>query len=235
MKLGVNIDHIATLRQARRSDEPDPIFAAMLAELGGADGITVHLRLDRRHIQDRDLEMLSNTVKTRLNLEMSLSMEMVKIALKNKPQTCTLVAENVDEITTNGGLDVMLNSDRITEVASNLKAAGIEVSLFIDPNPDQIKATHRLGMKVIELNTAAYSDTYKTSASAVEFEKLQKAATYAGKLGIKVLAGHGLNYRNVQAIKAIPEIVELNIGHSIVAMAAMVGMKEAVQKMKSLL
>ena len=235
MKLGVNIDHIATIRQARLTDEPDPVAAAVLAELAGADGITIHLRQDRRHIQERDLELLRHIVRTKLNLEMAVSMEMVKIALKYKPDICTLVPEANEEVTTSGGLDAILYSEKIQEVSGNLKAAGIEVSLFIDPSIDQIKATHRMGIGVIELNTGEYAKSYKNSFAVLELEKLRKAATYARKLNFKVLGGHGLTYQNVPAIVSIQEIEELNIGHSIIANSAFLGMREAVQKMKALL
>ena len=235
MKLGVNIDHIATIRQARFTDEPDPVTAAVLAELAGADGITIHLRQDRRHIQDRDLELLRHIVRTKLNLEMAISMEMVKIALKYKPDVCTLVPEANEEVTTSGGLDAILYSEKIQEVAGNLKAAGIEVSLFIDPSIDQIKAAHRMGIGVIELNTGEYAKNHKNSFAVLELEKLKKAATYARKLNFKVLGGHGLTYQNVLPIVAIQEIEELNIGHSIIANAAFLGLREAVQKMKALL
>ena len=235
MKLGVNIDHIATIRQARLTDEPDPVAAAVLAELAGADGITIHLRQDRRHIQERDLELLRHIVRTKLNLEMAVSMEMVKIALKYKPDVCTLVPEANEEITTSGGLDAVLYSEKIQEVSGNLKAAGIEVSLFIDPSIDQIKAAHRMGIGVIELNTGEYAKSHKNSFAVLELDKLKKAATYARKLNFKVLGGHGLTYQNVLPIVSIQEIEELNIGHSIIANAAFLGLQEAVQKMKALL
>jgi pyridoxine 5-phosphate synthase len=235
MKLGVNIDHIATIRQARLTDEPDPVTAAVLAELAGADGITIHLRQDRRHIQERDLELLRHIIRTQLNLEMAVSMEMVKIALKYKPDVCTLVPEANEEVTTSGGLDAILYSEKIQEVSGNLKAAGIEVSLFIDPNIDQIKTAHRMGIGVIEFNTGEYAKSHKTSFAVLELEKLKKAATYARKLNFKVLGGHGLTYQNVLPIVSIQEIEELNIGHSIIANAAFLGLREAVQKMKALL
>jgi len=235
MKLGVNIDHIATIREARKTNEPDPVYAAAIAELAGADGITIHLRQDRRHIQERDLELLRAVVKTKLNLEMATAMEMVKIALKHKPDTCTLVPETEEEITTTGGLDVVLYGERIEEVAGNLKAAGIEVSLFVDPEIDQIKACHRLGIKVIELNTGEYAKNWHNSYGILEEEKIKKAVTYAQKLNFKVLAGHGLTYQNVGRIVAIPEIEELNIGHTIIANATFLGLSEAVRRMKALL
>lgn len=235
MRLGVNIDHIATLRQARMTNEPDPVYAAVIAELAGADGITVHLRQDRRHIQERDIELLRTIIKTKLNLEMAISMEMVKIALKYKPDTCTLVPETAEEITTSGGLDVMMYTDKIGEVSGNLKAAGIEVSVFIDPEVDQIKACHRMGIHVIEINTGQYSKNWNNSYAILELEKIKKALVYARKLDFKVLAGHGLTYQNIFPIVKMPEIQELNIGHSIVANAAFMGLGEAVRRMKELL
>ena len=174
MRLGVNIDHIATLREARKTNEPDPVYAAAIAELAGADGITIHMRQDRRHIQERDLELLRAVIKTRLNLEMAISMEMVKIALRHKPETCTLVPETEDEVTTTGGLDVVMYGERIEEVAGNLKAAGIEVSIFVDPDIEQIKACHRLGIKVIEINTGEYAKNWNNSYSILEEEKIKK-------------------------------------------------------------
>jgi len=235
MKLSVNIDHIATLRQARLANEPDPVYAAVLAELGGADGITLHLRQDRRHVQERDLDLLRQVIKTRVNLEMAVAMDMVKIALKHKPDQCTLVAETAEEITTSGGMDVIPFAEKIEEALQNLHAAGIAVSTFIDPDSDQIKACYRLGIRAVELNTNAYSQKANTPYAHLEIEKLQKAAIYAKKLNLRVLAGHGLTYQNVSLIAAIKEIEELNIGHSIIANAAYWGMQAAVEKMKSLM
>jgi len=235
MRLSVNIDHIATIRQARMANEPDPVTAAALAELGGADGITVHLRQDRRHIQERDVEILRRVIKTKLNMEMAASMEMVKIALKYKPNVCTLVPESKDEVTTGGGLDVIMFADKIQEVAGNLLAAGISVSIFIDPGVDQVKACHRLGIHVVELNTGDYATNSGNSFARLEMDKITKAANYAKKLDFTLLAGHGLTYQNIGPIAAMREIEELNIGHSIVANAAFVGMKEAVTRMKELL
>jgi len=235
MKLSVNIDHIATLRQARMASEPDPVYAAVLAEMGGADGITVHLRQDRRHIQERDVEILRRVIKTKLNMEMAASMEMVKIALKYKPDVCTLVPESKDEVTTSGGLDVIMFADKIQEVAGNLLAAGIGVSLFIDPSIEQVKACHRLGIRIVELNTGDYAVNAGNSYARLELEKIAKAMNYAKKLDYRVLAGHGLTYQNIGPIAAMTDIEELNIGHSIVANAAFVGMKEAVARMRELL
>lgn len=235
MKLSVNIDHIATIRQARMASEPDPVYAAALAEMGGADGITVHLRQDRRHIQERDVEILRRVIKTRLNMEMAASMEMVKIALKYKPDVCTLVPESKDEVTTSGGMDIVMFADKVQEVAGNLLAAGIGVSLFIDPGVEQVKACHRLGIRIVELNTGDYAVNSGNSYARLELDKITRAVNYARKLGFAVLAGHGLTYQNVGPIAAMSEIAELNIGHSIVANAAFVGMKEAVTRMKELL
>lgn len=235
MRLGVNVDHIATIREARKTDEPDPVYAAAIAELAGADGITIHLRQDRRHIQERDLRLLRSVVKTKLNLEMAISMEMVKLALKYKPDVCTLVPETEDEVTTTGGLDVVMYGDKIEEVAGNLKAAGIEVSIFVDPDIDQIKACHRLGIKVIELNTGEYATNWNNSYAILELEKIKKAVAYAKKLNFKVLAGHGLTYQNVSEIVAFQDIEELNIGHSIIANSTFMGLGEAVRRMKELM
>jgi pyridoxine 5-phosphate synthase len=235
MKLGVNIDHIATLRQARKTDEPDPVYAAAIAELAGADGITIHLRQDRRHIQERDLELLRACVKTKLNLEMAISMDMVKVALKHKPDVCTLVPETAEEVTTTGGLDVLMYMEKVEEVAGNLKAAGIEVSVFADPNIDQVKACYKLGIKAIEINTGEYSKNWNNQYAQLELDKIKKAAVYAHKVNIKVLAGHGLTYRNVMPIVAMEEIEELNIGHSIIANSTFMGLEKAVIRMKELL
>ncbi len=235
MRLGVNIDHIATLREARKTNEPDPVYAAVIAELAGADGITIHLRQDRRHIQERDLELLRAVIKTKLNLEMAISMEMVRIALKHKPDICTLVPETEDEITTSGGLDVVMYGEKIEEVAGNLKVAGIEVSIFIDPDVDQIKACHRLGIKVIEINTGEYAKNWNNSYAILEVDKITKAVTYAKKLNFKILAGHGLTYQNVGKIAAIEDIEEFNIGHSIISNSTFLGLAEAVKRMKALI
>jgi pyridoxine 5-phosphate synthase len=235
MKLGVNIDHIATLRQARMTNEPDPVYAATIAELAGADGITIHLRQDRRHIQERDLELLRAVVKSKLNLEMAISMEMVKIALKHKPDICTLVPETADEVTTSGGLDVLMYSEKVGEVAGNLKAAGIDVSVFVDPNIDQIKACYKLAIKAIEINTGEYAKSWNTSYAQLELEKIKKAVTYAQKVNIRILAGHGLTYQNVGAIVAIEGIEELNIGHSIISNSTFLGLEKAIRRMKKLI
>jgi len=235
MRLAVNIDHIATIRQARMTNEPDPVYAAAIAELAGADGITIHLRQDRRHMQERDLQLLRAVVKTRLNVEMAMSMEMVKIALKHKPDCYTLVPESKEEVTTTGGLDVMMYSDQVEEVAGNLNAAGIEVSIFVDPHLDQIKACYKLGIKTIELNTGEYANNWNNSYARLELDKIEKSVTYARKVNLKVLAGHGLTYQNIRPIAAMSGIEELNIGHSIIANSTFMGLDKAVRQMKELM
>ena len=235
MRLGVNIDHIATLREARKTNEPDPVYGAVIAELSGADGITVHLRQDRRHIRERDIELLRRTIKTSLNVEMAVSMEMVKFALKYKPDMCTLVPESPEEVTTQGGLDVVLYSEKIGEVAGNLRSSGLNVSVFIDPDNDQIKACHRLGINVIELNTGSYAENWNDSYKTLELDKIKKAVIYAKKLNFRVFAGHGLTYQNVSEIVSIAGIEELNIGHTIIANSIFLGLENAIKKMKDLM
>jgi pyridoxine 5-phosphate synthase len=230
-RLGVNIDHVATLRQARRAPEPDPVHAAVLAELGGASGITVHLRSDRRHIQDRDVEILRQVVRTRLNLEMASTQEMLRLALTVKPDQATLVPERLDELTTEGGLDAVLNSVQLRPVVKTLTEGGVEVSLFVDPDLEQVKEAHKLDARAIEVNTAAYADARDERAREAALRKVVDAARLARKLGLAVHAGHGLTYANVGAVAAVGEIVELNIGHNIVARAALVGMERAVREM----
>jgi pyridoxine 5-phosphate synthase len=230
-RLGVNIDHVATLRQARRAPEPDPVHAAVLAELGGANGITVHLRSDRRHIQDRDVEILRQVVRTRLNLEMASTQEMLRLALTVKPDQATLVPERLDELTTEGGLDAVLNSVQLRPVVKTLTEGGVEVSLFVDPDLEQVKEAHKLDARAIEINTAAYADARDERAREAALRKVVDAARLARKLGLAVHAGHGLTYANVGAVAAVGEIVELNIGHNIVARAALVGMERAVREM----
>jgi pyridoxine 5-phosphate synthase len=234
-RLGVNVDHVATLRQARRAAYPDPVAAAQLAELGGADQITIHLREDRRHIQERDLRVLRQTVGTRLNLEMAVNAEMVKIAYDVKPDECTLVPERREELTTEGGLDVAGNRDHVRKIVKTLRDAEILVSVFIDPDVDQVKAAHRVEAQVIEIHTGRYCDARLESDRRRELTRVVDAAKAAAKLGLAVAAGHGLNYRNVLPVVAIPEIEELNIGHAIVARAVLVGMERAVREMKELL
>jgi pyridoxine 5-phosphate synthase len=232
IRLGVNIDHVATIRQARRAREPDPVAAAVLATLGGADGITIHLREDRRHIQDRDVVVLRETVATRLNLEMATAAEIVAIALKTKPDEATLVPEKRQELTTEGGLDVIANEASVRSAINRLKGAGIHVSLFIDPDKNQIDASRQFGADAIEFQTASYSEARGETAVVFELEKLRSATAHAIGLGLHIHMGHGLNYWNVQPIVHIPGVEELNIGHSIVSRAVLVGMERAVREMK---
>ncbi|TVP43296.1 MAG: pyridoxine 5'-phosphate synthase [Halomonas sp.] len=233
--LGVNIDHIATLRQARGTRYPDPIQAALLAEEAGADGITVHLREDRRHIQPRDVRILAEVLNTRMNLEMAVTEEMLALAEDIRPAHVCLVPEKREELTTEGGLDVVAGFDAIASASQRLKAAGCDVSLFIDPDIEQIDAAQRAGAPTIELHTGAYAEARPGSEAAnAEYQRLTAAATHAISLGLVVNAGHGLHYHNVEAIAALPGINELNIGHAIIARALFVGLKEAVQEMKRL-
>ncbi len=232
--LGVNIDHVATLRQARQVQYPDPLHAALLAEQSGADSITLHLREDRRHIQDRDVTLMRRVLQTRMNLEMAVTDEMIRIARQVQPQDCCLVPESRQEITTEGGLDVAGQIARVGDACKALGAAGIRVSLFIDPEAAQVEAAQRAGAPVIELHTGTYADT-EGAARARAFERVRSAARLAASLGLTVNAGHGLNYHNVQPIAAIPEIVELNIGHAIVARAIFDGLPKAVRDMKELM
>ena len=232
IRLGVNIDHVATVRQARRGKEPDPVAAAVLATLGGADGITIHLREDRRHIQDRDVFALRDTVTTRLNLELAAYDEIVAIALKAKPDEATLVPERRQELTTEGGLDVQGNAASVGDAVERLKGAGIHVSLFIDPDPFQIEAARKMRADAVEFQTASYSEAKGESEVARELEKLRSATAQASALGLHVHMGHGLNYWNVQPIVRIPGVEELNIGHSIVSRAVFVGFERAVREMK---
>jgi pyridoxine 5-phosphate synthase len=232
--LGVNIDHVATLRQARRGRYPDPVYAALQAEEAGADSITLHLREDRRHIQDRDVTVMRESLQTRMNLEMAVTDEMIRIAQKVLPQDCCLVPESRQEVTTEGGLNVLEQSARIADAVKALGGSGIRVSLFIDPDPEQIEAAHRAHAPVIELHTGAYAES-TGAARAREFERMQTAARFASRLGLIVNAGHGLNYHNVEPIAAIPQIVELNIGHAIVARAISDGLAKAVRDMKELM
>ncbi len=237
IKLGVNIDHVATIRQARRAAEPDPIAAALLAEQAGADGITVHLRSDRRHIGDRDVRLLREVIKTRLNVEMALTEEMMAIAGQIRPDTVTLVPESPEELTTEGGLDVARHGRDIAGAVTVLRGGGMEVSLFIDPEMSQIQAAAETGARLIELNTAAYSAAVPLGLKewegefAEQLDAVAEAAETAAGLGLRVLAGHGLTYRNVAPVAVIPEIEELNIGHNIVARAVLVGMERAVREM----
>ncbi|MFM2095332.1 MAG: Pyridoxine 5-phosphate synthase [Planctomycetota bacterium] len=231
VELGVNIDHVATVRQARRTTEPDPVAAAVLAELGGADGITIHLREDRRHIQDRDLEILRKTVSVKLNLELACSDEMVAIAARVKPDQATLVPERREEVTTEGGLDVVRFRNQVGTAIRRLRDAGIYVSLFLDPDREAITLAKELDAQAVELHTGQYALAGNHDRSA-ELQKLQTAAARIRELGLGLHAGHGLNYHNVRSIAWIPEMHELNIGHAIVSRAVLVGMERAVREMK---
>ncbi len=233
IRVGVNVDHVATLRQARKAHLPDPVEAALLAEGGGADGVTVHLREDRRHIQDRDVELLREKVRTKLNLEMAVTPEMVLIAEKIRPDDACFVPERREELTTEGGLDVLAQRARIEAAAKRLAGAGIRVSIFVDPHNNQIEACRDAGAHGVEIHTGRYCNASGTRS--LERAEVAAASTFAHRLGLEVHGGHGLDYENVIPIASIPEIVELNIGHSIVARAIMVGMAQAVKEMKELL
>ncbi len=233
--LGLNIDHIATLRQARRTVEPDPIAAAVIAELAGADGITVHLREDRRHIQDRDVYLLRQTVRTHLNLEMAATTEMVKIALEVQPDYVTLVPESRQEVTTEGGLDVINQCDRLTEIVKQLQSAAIPVSLFIDAETDQLHAAAQTTAQFVELHTGTYANAKNAAEQQQQLEILTKGSEIAIALGLRLNAGHGLTYWNTRPVAQIPGMEELNIGHSIISRAVLVGLDRAVREMKDLI
>jgi pyridoxine 5-phosphate synthase len=233
LTLGVNIDHVATIRQARRTVEPDPIAAAVLAELAGAEGITAHLREDRRHMQDRDIRLLRETVRTRLNLEMAATAEMVKIALEIKPDYVTLVPEKREEVTTEGGLDIAGQLDRLKSVVDQLQSAGIPVSLFIDPEPVQIDASAQVKAKFIELHTGRYAEAKEPILVAKELASLATGCELAIAAGLRVNAGHGLTYWNVRPIACLPGMEELNIGHSIISRSVLVGIDRAIREMKA--
>lgn len=230
--LGVNIDHVATIRQARRTVEPDPVAAAVLAELGGADGITVHLREDRRHIQDRDVRLLRQTVRTHLNLEMAATPEMVAIALELRPDYITLVPERREEVTTEGGLDVAGQCDRMTAVVQQLQSAGIPVSLFIDPESAQLEAAAKTEAQFIELHTGRYAEAADATTRQQELHALEHGCLTALDLGLRINAGHGLTYWNVQPVAQLPGMEELNIGHTIISRAVLVGLERAVREMQ---
>ncbi|HEY1860871.1 MAG TPA: pyridoxine 5'-phosphate synthase [Gemmataceae bacterium] len=232
IRLGVNIDHVATVRQARRAQEPDPVAAAVMAVLGGADGITVHLREDRRHIQDRDVRLLRQILTSRLNLELACVDEIVGIACEIKPDEATLVPERRQELTTEGGLDVVANEPAVAAAVKHLSAAGIEVSIFLDPDARQIALSRKLGAKAIEIQTARYSEARTAEAHQRELDALKESTEYALGLGLHVHMGHGLNYTNVRPIVRIAGVEELNIGHSIVSRSVLVGMERAVRDMK---
>ncbi len=234
-RLNVNVDHVATLRQARRGDEPDPVTAATQAELAGASGIVVHLREDRRHVQQRDLLLLRQTVRTKLNMEMAVTDEMVRIACETLPDVVTLVPEKRQEITTEGGLDVRGDTERIAAGIEKLKSSGLFVSIFIDPDPDQISASAQTGAHMVELHTGSYANARDETAMMMELDKIRKSTEDALSQRLRVSAGHGLNYVNVTAVSGIDGIEELNIGHSIISRAVFSGMEKAVRDMIKLL
>lgn len=234
-KLGLNVDHVATVRQARGGVEPDPVAAAAIGELAGAEGITIHLREDRRHIQDRDLAILRQTIKTKLNLEMAATQEMVRMALKAKPEQVTLVPEKRQELTTEGGLDVIINYKSIADAVKRLQEGGISVSLFVDPHQEQIKAANKSGADYIEIHTGAYAEAIDWKSRERELEAIDTAIKLARKVGMGVNAGHGLNYVNIKAIAALGGIEEYNIGHSIISRAVLVGLDRAVKDMVELI
>ena len=235
MLLGVNIDHVATLRNARGGIEPQPIEAAKICEKLGASSITTHLREDRRHIKDSDVELISKTVSTPLNLEMAVTDEMLEIALKIKPHSVCLVPEKRQEVTTEGGLDVAGQIEKMTKFVTKLNEAGIIVSMFIDPSKDQVEASKKVGAPFIEMHTGSYANAYGTSNEETEFLKLKNAAIYAQSIGLKVNAGHGLDYKNVHRMHEIDGLYELNIGHSIISKAIFTGLESAVAEMKNLI
>ena len=233
--LGVNIDHVATVRQARQTDEPDPVHAAVLAELGGADSITVHLREDRRHIQDRDVRLLAETLRVPMNFEMAVAEEITDVALELRPFQASLVPEKREEVTTEGGLDVIGQRDRVAKCVERLHAGGVVASLFIDPDDDQIKASRDLGVAAVELHTGRYADAATEGDRRRELDQLAAASRTVLDCGLRLHAGHGLTYRNVEPVAAIGGMRELNIGHSIVSRAVMVGFEAAVREMKALI
>lgn len=236
IELGVNIDHVATVRQARRTYEPDPVVAAALAEQGGADGITFHLREDRRHIQDRDVELLIQTVTVKTNFELACAEDVLSIALRVKPDWALLVPESRQEVTTEGGLNIAADDGRIAAAIKRLKAAGILASVFVDPEADQVAAAARAGADAVEIHTGPYALAGRDAAQVErELERIKSAATVANDSGMRLHAGHGLNYTNVRPVANIPGMIELNIGHSIISRAVMVGMKEAVAEMRRIL
>jgi pyridoxine 5-phosphate synthase len=235
MKLAVNIDHIATIREARRSSEPDPVLAALLAEQAGAHGIVCHIRSDRRHIKERDLQLLRQTVKTRLNIEMAATEEMKKLALEIKPDVVSLVPEREDELTTEGGLDVLANENGLSAHIKELREGGIRVSIFVDPDNEQISACQRAGVDLVEINTGKYADLKPGQEQGKALEEIKKAAKHGAGLGLEIHAGHGLDYKNVQPVAAIPEMEEFSIGFAIVARAAMTGIEHAVREMVELI
>ncbi len=234
-RLGVNIDHIATLRQVRQARYPDPVTAASIAELAGADNITCHLREDRRHIQDRDVKLLREVVQTHLNLEIAATQEMIRFALELKPQVVTLVPEKRQELTTEGGLDLISQSETIGKAIVLLREVGIKVSLFVNPDLDSIKLSHRLGAQVVEIHTGRYADADGHNEVQRELSRVQEAVAFATKLRLSIHAGHGLHYQNIETMASIEQIESFQIGHSIVARAVLVGFEQAVREMKSLI
>jgi pyridoxine 5-phosphate synthase len=234
-RLGVNIDHVATLRQARGGAAPEPVTAAGIAELNGADGITVHLREDRRHIQDRDLEILAKVVQSRINMEMAATGEMIGIAARLRPYSATLVPEKRKELTTEGGLDVLGHREALHETVSRLHEAGIFVSLFIDPDLAQLRAARQVGADAVEIHTGTYCEAFRTGKHEEEFGKIRIAAAHGSNIGLKVFAGHGLDVRNIVPILSLPEVEEFNIGHSIIARAVFIGLGAAVREMADLI
>ena len=233
MRLGVNVDHVATLREARSGRQPDPVTAALVCEEAGADQITVHLREDRRHIQDRDVRVLREVLKTELNLEMAATEEMVAVALSLRPDTATLVPERREELTTEGGLDVIAGGEKVREAVARLRDGGIRVSLFVDPDLRQVEESLRAGAQAVEVHTGRYAEARSREAVREELERVTDAVRLGAKIGLEALAGHGLDYRNVGPIAAIPEMLELNIGHAIVSRAVITGLGEAVREMKA--
>jgi pyridoxine 5-phosphate synthase len=234
-KLGVNIDHVATLRELRKGIEPEPVFAALVCETAGADSIVAHLREDRRHIRERDLYILKKVIKTKLNLEMSTSNEIVEIACNLRPDQATLVPEKRQELTTEGGLDVLSNFKKVKRVVQRLEKQGVMVSLFIDPNKKQIDASEKIGVRMIELHTGRYADAKDEKKQERYFKELKNAVSYAAKKDLIVNAGHGLNYYNVSRVAKIKEIEELNIGYSIICRSILIGLERAVREMKMLI
>lgn len=235
MRLAVNIDHFATLREARRGSEPEPVLAALLAEQAGADGIVCHLRGDRRHIKERDLKLFRQAIKTKLNLEMAATDEMKRIAFEVKPDVVSLVPEREEEVTTEGGLDVLSNEKHLAPFIKDLQKAKIRVSIFVDPDIKQIEACHRVGVALIEINTGKYAELKPGEKRDEALKEIKKAAQFGNKLGLEIHAGHGLDYKNVEPVVEIPEITEFSIGFAIVARAAMVGIKRAVEDMIALI
>ncbi len=235
MRLAVNVDHFATIREARRSNEPEPVLAALLAEQAGADGVVCHLRGDRRHIKERDIRLLREVVKTKLNLEMAATEEMKKIALEVKPDVVSLVPERPEELTTEGGLDVLSKEKHLAPFIKELKRAEIRVSIFVDPDLKQIEACHRVGVDLIEINTGKYAEPKPGTERGEALDEIKKAARHGKELGLEIHAGHGLDYKNVEPVAEIPEITEFSIGFSIVARSAMVGIEKAVKEMIALI